>query len=112
MQPHVSDRWTPDKPVEEGPVRPSLHLNNNYNQVASTYTYTNHSYLRLKNMEVNYALPKNILGKLGVGRCQVYVNASNLFTISKADSRRDPETSGQDVYPLIRRYNFGFRLGF
>ena len=25
--------------------------------------------------------------------------------------RRDPEHSGQNVYPVVRRYNIGFRLG-
>ena len=44
-------------------------------------------------------------------KLQVYVNGTNLLTFSKGDSRRDPEHSGQNVYPVVRRYNIGFRLG-
>ncbi len=79
--------------------------------MASTYTYTNHAYLRLKNLEVNYQILKRWLQPLRLTKLQVYVNGTNLLTFSKGDSRRDPEHSGQNVYPMVRRYNIGFRLG-
>lgn len=90
---------------------PSIHVQRSYNSVASTYTYTNHAYLRLKNLEVNYQIPKRWLQPLRLTKLQVYVNGTNLLTFSKGDSRRDPEHSGQNVYPVVRRYNIGFRLG-
>jgi hypothetical protein len=65
----------------------------------------------LKNLEVNYQIPKRWLQPLRLTKLQVYVNGSNLLTFSKGDSRRDPEHSGQNVYPMVRRYNIGFRLG-
>lgn len=67
--------------------------------------------LRLKNLEVNYQIPKRWLQPLRLTKLQVYVNGTNLLTFSKGDSRRDPEHSGQNVYPVVRRYNIGFRLG-
>ena len=106
------DRWTTTSEWVAGPVRPSVHVNNKYNASASTYSYTNHQYVRLKNLEVNYAFPKSWVKALNIARCQLYVNGNNLFTISSADKRRDPETSSQNVYPIIKRYNVGFRLGF
>ena len=110
-QPNTLNTWTADAPIQSGPVRPSIHVQRSYNSVASTYTYTNHAYLRLKNLEVNYQIPKRWLQPLRLTKLQVYVNGSNLLTFSKGDSRRDPEHSGQNVYPMVRRYNIGFRLG-
>ena len=110
-QPNTLNTWTADAPIQGGPIRPSIHVQRSYNSVASTYTYTNHAYLRLKNLEVNYQIPKRWLQPLRLTKLQVYVNGSNLLTFSKGDSRRDPEHSGQNVYPMVRRYNIGFRLG-
>ena len=82
------------------------------NTASVSYTHlTNHAYLRLKNLEVNYQIPKRWLQPLRLTKLQVYVNGTNLLTFSKGDSRRDPEHSGQNVYPVVRRYNIGFRLG-
>jgi TonB-linked SusC/RagA family outer membrane protein len=110
-QPNTLDRWTPGT-VAEGPVRPSVHLANNYNSRGSTFTYANHAYLRLKNLEVSYSVPKRFLTKANLSKCQIYASGNNLLTWTKGDSRRDPETSDQNVYPIVRRYNLGVRLSF
>ena len=110
-QPNTLNTWTADAPIQSGTVRPSIHVQRNYNSVGSTYTYTNHAYLRLKNLEVNYEIPKRWLQPVHLTKLQIYVNGTNLLTFSKGDSRRDPEHSGQNVYPMVRRYNIGFRLG-
>jgi TonB-linked SusC/RagA family outer membrane protein len=106
-----TNAWTPDALIQSGPVRPSIHVQKSYNSVASTYTYTNHAYLRLKNLEVNYNIPKRWLKRMALDKLQVYVNGTNLLTFSKGDSRRDPEHAGQNIYPMVKRYNIGFRLG-
>lgn len=110
-QPNTLSMWTADAPIQSGAVRPSIHVQRNYNSVGSTYTYTNHAYLRLKNLEVNYEIPKRWLQPVHLAKLQIYINGTNLLTFSKGDSRRDPEHSGQNVYPMVRRYNIGFRLG-
>ena len=79
--------------------------------MASTYTYTNHAYLRLKNLEVNYQIPQRWLPPLRLTKLQVYVNGTKLKPNSKGESSREPEHSAQNVYPVVRRYNIGFRLG-
>ncbi len=111
-QPNTFDRWTPDKVNADGPVRPSVHLANEYNSVGSTFTYTNHAYVRLKNIELNYSIPKTLLKNLYISQCQFYLNGNNLVTFSKSDPRRDPETANASVYPIVRRYNLGMRLTF
>lgn len=111
-QPNTLERWTPEDALSGNIVRPSVHLVNDYNSKESTFSYTNHSYLRLKNLEVNYSFPKEWIKKMNISSCQLYVNGNNLFTISGVDDRRDPETGGGDVYPIVRRYNVGVRLSF
>ena len=112
-QPNTLDRWTPADAGSDEIIRPSVHLENAYNSVASTYNYTNHSFLRLKNVELSYDLPKRWMKAVKMSNCQVYVNGNNLFTISSSgvDKRRDPET-GNMVYPIVKRYNLGIRLSF
>lgn len=112
VQPNTLETWQAGDPVAKGPVRPSLHILNNYNSLGSTYTYTNHSYLRLKTIELSYSFPKRLVNKLYLSKLEIYVSGNNLLTISSADSRRDPETASVDVYPIVKRYNVGFRLGF
>lgn len=111
-QPDTQSRWTIADVNASGMIRPSVHLVNDYHTVGSTYSYTNHSYLRLKNLEVNYAFPKEWVKRMNITSCQLYVNGNNLFTISSTDDRRDPETSSSTVYPIVRRYNVGVRLSF
>jgi TonB-linked SusC/RagA family outer membrane protein len=110
-QPNTLNTWNADNPVQAGPVRPSIHVKRDYNSVASTYTYTDHSYLRLKNMEVNYTFPQRWLQPVHLNKLQVYINGTNLLTLTRGDSRRDPEHGGQNIYPMVKRYNIGFRLG-
>ncbi len=115
-QPDGMDRWTYAN-ADNGEIeRPSTHVSSLYNTLfnagSNDYVYSNHSYLRLKNLEVNYVLPKAWTNKLQISRCQLYVNATNLFTISNNDKRRDPETASHSVYPIVKRYNFGARVTF
>lgn len=111
-QPNALDRWTVNTQSNENIIRPSVHLSNSYNSQASTFTYVNHSYLRLKNLEISYSVPKRHIKVLGLSKCQIYVNGNNLFTISNIDERRDPETGSASVYPIVRRYNIGTRITF
>lgn len=113
-QPNTLDRWTPADAGSLEIVRPAVHLSNEYNNRSSNYTYVNHSFLRLKNVELNYSFPKRWIKAVKMSSLQIYANANNLFTVtaSGVDKRRDPETGGGDTYPMIRRYNIGVRLGF
>lgn len=108
--PEVAQRWSAGA---AGLVRPTLHsavATTNYNQQSSTYTYQDYGYLRLKSVELGYTLPQKIVSLVGLKKMQVYVNGSNLLTLTNLTKKIDPETKSADVYPLIRRYNIGFRI--
>lgn len=89
--------------------------NTHMNYQNNTFWTTNISYLRLRNLELGYNLPKNIIRKISAKNLRIYVNATNLLTFDNV--RRfeiDPEiTSGGGlVYPQQKLINFGFNLSF
>jgi hypothetical protein len=72
-------------------------------------------YIRLRNIELGYNLPKAWLGKAGLQGVRVYVNATNLLTFSTLnDIDIDPEVaSGNGLqYPVQRLLNTGFSVTF
>ena len=64
----------------------------------------NGAYLRLKNLNIGYDLPKAILRPLGLTHAQVFANATNLFCISDVTEFLDPEQEYYDSYPLMRHF--------
>ncbi len=72
------------------------------------------SYLRLKNFQLGYSLPKNVLKGSVINRCRLYLSASNLLTFTKYTGY-DPEVgSGVDYgnYPQARTMMVGVNLDF
>lgn len=80
----------------------------------STHFIEDGSYLRLKNLQIGYTLPKKITEKFYCSRLRIYMTASNLFTLTKY-SGYDPEVgSGVDYgnYPQSRTFTFGLNATF
>ena len=76
---YVLDRWTLDNPSNENPrVTTSL----NRNGVFSDYFVEDGSYLRIRNVQIGYVLPKGISEKFGSDYVRFYIAANNLFTIT------------------------------
>ncbi len=109
-QADVLQRWTPE--TAETATKPALHLSNNQNTSPSTLLYVDGSYLRLKNIELNYRFENDFLQSFGIRSLQFYANGNNVATWSKLDDRIDPETPGTNTYPIVKRYNLGLRMGF
>lgn len=82
-------------------------------QVQSRYMQ-NAAYMRLKNLQLGYTLPKSVIQKLGISNCRVYVSAENVFTITSLFDIFDPETcsggAGGNAYPLSRTWSLGLSL--
>ena len=78
--------------------------------VNNTYFLKNNDYLRLKNLQIGYNLPKKLIDVLNISKFSVYFSGLNLLTFTSLKSF-DPETVG-NVYPLSKVYNFGFNLTF
>lgn len=109
------DRWTPENPEARYP-RVSAG-SNSYNERTSTFWLQNSSYLRLKNVELSYTLPKAWTSSIHMDGVKFFVNGYNLLTISGIKDR-DPEilgflngTSGAYV-PNSKAYNIGINIQF
>jgi len=82
------------------------------NTQTSTWFMRNGSFLRLKNVEIGYSLPSNMVKQIGLQNIRLYVSGSNLSVIS-AFKMWDPEMAGNGLaYPLQRVYNVGLNIEF
>ena len=83
------------------------------NQVRSTYWQKDMSFLRFKNAELGYTLPKNLTKKIGISTLRIYLQGVNLLTFSDF-KLWDPEleSSYGNVYPLTRNVSLGLNLNF
>jgi len=78
----------------------------------SSFWIRNGAYLRLKNLNIGYDLPKVVLNALHFQKIQFFCNMTNLFSISEVNEFMDPEQLYYDSYPLMRSFNFGLNFTF
>ena len=102
------DFWTPDDPNASYPRLSATR--NAYNMENSTFWVKNTSYLRLKNIELSYALPHKWLTPIKVSGIKVFVNAFNAVTITPL-KHWDPEVLSGYV-PALKAYNVGLNIQF
>lgn len=78
----------------------------------STYFVENGSYLKLRNLQLGYNVPKTFLSKIRVNNFRVYASAQNLFTIKHKDfTGVDPENPAWG-YPIPLTITFGINATF
>lgn len=103
-------RWTPENSNATMP-RASYDLFNN-NTANSTQWLLDASFLKLRNVELGYTLPKSLVDKVGMKKLRVSVSGSNLLILydHMKDLGFDPETSDYWYYPPQRVLNFGINV--
>jgi hypothetical protein len=82
------------------------------NKTTSSRFVESGAYLRLKNLQLGYTIPKSLTSKLTINRCRVYLSVNNLVTLTKYTGY-DPEVgSGVDYgnYPQSRTLSVGINL--
>lgn len=113
------DRWTLENPGANEPRMTDKDLNKNIERFSDRYV-ENGSYLRVKNIQLGYTLPKTWATKAGVKNLRVYVSADNLLTFTKytgfdpeiGDYYYNPLYYGIDVgnYPVARTIMGGLNI--
>jgi len=119
--------WTPQNPstttpraiIAGGPNGGTAPGNNDRYQ--TTRWLEDGSYLRLKNVQLGYSLPKDLLERTKyIGSLRLFLTGQNVFTVTKY-SGYDPETVGQGSlargvdagsYPNLRSFTLGLQAGF
>ena len=110
------DRWTEENP-SQNVLMPRLHksgANNRNNTVPSTWWLRDGSFIRLKNIEFGYQIPKKFLSKINIETARIYVMGYNLAVWDDIEYF-DPEagnTNGGLNYPLPRTGSIGLSFTF
>ena len=99
---------------------PILDNTRGHNFLPSTNLLENGAYIRLRNVQLGYNIPKSIYSALGLSHVRVYANVQNLLTF-KSNSGFTPEVGGSllsgsvddgGTYPLPTTYSFGLYVNF
>lgn len=110
---NVDDRWTPENPSQDvfWPRLGDRAVANN--TVASTWWLRDMSFIRLKNIELGYSLPRDWTTRVGVRDARLFVRGSNLLTFSNF-KLWDPELETTDGlrYPIMKAVSFGLNINF
>lgn len=84
-------------------------------QQASTRLLSDGSYIRLKQVTLNYSLPESIMKKIGASQASFFVQGLNLLTFTKYNGI-DPESmslgSTFGAFPNARQVSVGLNLTF
>ena len=102
--------WTPERLDAKYP-RLFIGTNNNNNQ-SSTFWMANGRYMRLKNLEIGYTLPKRIAQKMAMQNMRIYLSGVNLLTFSPFKLWDPDLQTGATNYPNNRIINIGLTIGF
>ncbi len=107
------DHWNKPWSVENrGGGWPRLGGSSN-NTITSTFWLDDMSYLRFKNLQVGYTIPKKLFGKTGINSLRIAGSAENLLTITSYRGL-DPEKAGNNnnLYPINKGYSLVVQLNF
>jgi TonB-linked SusC/RagA family outer membrane protein len=118
----LTESWTAERYANGSKITlPMAILDDAVMQQNSTFFVEDGSYLRMKNLQIGYSLPKILTQKLKIEHLRVYVQATNLFTITKY-SGLDPEIRmtqanadrgmgiDEGIYPTSRIFMVGINL--
>lgn len=110
--------WTPErKEAKYARLAPGLYNMNS--EVNDRYVFST-SYLRMKNITFSYNIPNKILQRFHANSANIFLTATNLFTICNWPGL-DPETltpgatymgRTTDPYPLSKSISIGLNLHF
>ena len=92
---------------------PALTTNNVGNENrASSYFVENGSYGKLRQVQIGYNLPQNLLKKVNMSSARVYVSGHNLLTLKSSSlTCSDPENP-RWMYPNSTSFSFGIQTSF
>lgn len=107
----ADDVWTPENPDAKYP-RP---IGQNWYESgtgSTSFWIKNGAYLRLKNLNVGYNIPEQVLSKFNILSAKLFFNGTNLFSISEVQEFHDPEQRNYDSFPLMKSFTLGLDVKF
>lgn len=104
------DRWTPENPSEFLP-----RLGGVNNTVISDFYIQDMSYLRLRNIELGYTLPKHISQRVLLQKARIFISGQNMLTFTKVknfDPERQRGGNTDQTTPLYKVVSAGINIKF
>jgi len=95
-----ADSWTPENPNGKYPGYRVTNYRTRYDE--STFFLVNNSFLRIKNINISYALPKKMIQKAGLTNVRVFFTGSNLVMLYNGNKIYDPEMNSITAYPMMK----------
>lgn len=120
MAKEMMNRWTGPGSTNEYPR--VISSDPNQNSRFSDRYIENGSYVRVKNVQVGYSLPRQLISRIGLTKLRFYASVDNLCVLTKykgfdpemGDYLGSPLNNGVDMvsYPRPRVITFGLNLNF
>jgi TonB-linked SusC/RagA family outer membrane protein len=108
----VLERW--QKPGDISPIQrvnSNFSLLNSFGMAASSdATWSDASFVRLKNLSLSWTLPQSWVKSFRVQNCKLFLQGQNLWTLTKY-SGIDPETKSYYSLPPLRVITAGIKVG-
>jgi TonB-dependent starch-binding outer membrane protein SusC len=109
--PGTLDAWTATNSGSNIPA--ATIVDNNNEKRMSDYLLRNNSYFKLRNLQLGYSIPSEIIKKAGMSQLRVYFQGENLFWITpKGYIGSDPERTDVNRIPVPTTYSFGITASF
>ena len=99
------------------PKYPRLEIMSNAgsnNTLLSDFWILNASFVKVRNIQFGYKLPKNIISRVGISSMRAYISLDNPFSFDSYRKGWDPENTNNrgSYYPVMSSYTFGLTLAF
>ncbi|KAA0993890.1 TonB-dependent receptor [Dyadobacter sp. UC 10] len=110
---YIADSWS-ETNRDAYFAAPHISTNDKKNVQTQSRFLQNAAYIRLKNINLSFDLPADLLKKVGIGRAQIFVAGMNLWEFTKMRKPLDPETiqSAAIEYPMQRIGTLGLNVSF
>jgi TonB-linked outer membrane protein, SusC/RagA family/TonB-dependent outer membrane receptor, SusC/RagA subfamily, signature region len=104
--------WTEEKWLNDEEITfPALSTKATTNNQNNDFLLRDASFLRLKNAEIAYKMPRKVCDFLNASSFKVYLSGQNLFTIDDLGIDM-PVEGGYNSFPICRMYRLGINLTF
>lgn len=111
----INGRFDPENPVRY-PDYPRLEIiekDGTPNTETSDFWTINGSYLRIKNVQLGYTIPKSAVKSTTINNIRVYFSGENLFSFNNYRQGWDPEiNTGGAFYPILATFTMGVNVKF
>jgi TonB-linked SusC/RagA family outer membrane protein len=125
---HLNNYWTTDNPNAYLPRYAGYNTSLGYGKTYTDRYLQNIAYIRLKNIQIGYNLPKSLISKFRMQNASIYVTGENLWTWSPlykhtrdfdvantagSDSELTDGKSGDNYsYPMMKSITLGLSVTF